>query len=205
MGSTMVSDRLRPRSQGLIDRVSGPFMKFSPNSISVTSFLLAVVSGYFYFIGSYFLLFAFVALLISSLLDAVDGNVARKRNLQSPRGDLVDHFLDRFSDIAIITGMTLSVFGSLSVGFFALEGVLMTSYMGTQSQALGQKRNYSGIMGRSDRLILMMLIALIQYFFPFQWILLGFALTPTIILLVVLAVAGNVTAITRFASTFRSL
>lgn len=201
----MVSDSLRPRMQKAIDALSAPFMRFSPNSISAASFILALLAGYFYFRTGYFLLLAFVALLFSSMLDAIDGNVARKRGMQSKRGDLVDHFLDRMSDIAVITGMTLSIFGSLSIGFFALEGVLMTSYMGTQSQALGLKRDYSGLLGRSDRLILMMLVALVQYFLPFNWQFYGFGFTPTIILLAVFAVVGNITAVTRFGKAYREL
>ncbi len=201
----MVSDSLRPRAQKAVDILSAPFMRFSPNSISAVSFLLAVAAGYFYYRGDYFLLLSFLALLLSSILDAVDGNVARKRKMQSKKGDLVDHFLDRFSDIAVITGMTLSAFGSLSVGFFALEAVMMTSYMGTQSQALGLKRDYAGLLGRSDRLILMMVFALVQYFVPFHPSALGFTFTPTLILLLVFAVVGNITAITRFARAYREL
>lgn len=201
----MVSDSLRPRAQKAIDALSRPFMGFRPNSISAASFVLAALAGYFYYAGDYFLLLSFAALLFSSVLDAVDGNVARKRNMQSRKGDLVDHFLDRFSDIAVITGMTLSAFGSLTVGFFALEGVLMTSYMGTQSQALGLKRDYSGIMGRSDRLILMMLVALVQFFVRIHWTFLGVSFTPTVIILAVFAVAGNITAISRFTRALGEL
>lgn len=201
----MVSDSLRPRAQKAIDVLSKPFMRFRPNSISAASFVLAVIAGFFYYEGHYLLLFSFAALLFSSILDAVDGNVARKRKMQGKKGDLVDHFLDRFSDIAIITGMTLSAFGSLTVGFFALEGVLMTSYMGTQSQALGLKRDYSGLLGRSDRLVLMMLVALVQFFVRFQWNFAGISFTPTVIVLAVFAIAGNITALSRFIRALRDL
>ncbi len=201
----MVSDSFRPRAQKAIDALSKPFMRFRPNTISAVSFFLAVAAGFFYYTGSYFLALSFIALLLSSILDAVDGNVARKRHMQSKKGDLVDHFLDRFSDIAVITGMALSAYGSLLVGFFALEGVMITSYMGTQSQALQLKRDYSGILGRSDRLILIMLFTLIQLFLPFSWALYSLAVTPTVILLVIFAVGGNITAVTRFSRAYRSL
>lgn len=201
----MVSDSLRPRVQRVIDSLSAPFMRFTPNSISAASFIIALLAGYLYFRGSFYLLLSFAALLFSSVLDAVDGNVARKRHMQGRKGDLVDHVLDRFSDIAILAGMAFSAFGSLSVGFFALEGVMITSYMGTQSQALGLKRDYSGIMGRSDRLILMMVFALLQYFIPFNWNFPYLSITPTILLLLVFAVAGNITAVTRFARSYKAL
>ncbi|MDX1534867.1 MAG: CDP-alcohol phosphatidyltransferase family protein, partial [Thermoplasmata archaeon] len=37
---------------------------------------------------------AFVALAASSLLDALDGKVARLRGVASPRGDFMDHVFD---------------------------------------------------------------------------------------------------------------
>lgn len=201
----MVSDSLRPRAQKYLDTLSKPFMGLRPNTISAISFVLALAAGYFYYLTGYFLLLAFVALLFSSILDAVDGTVARKRGLQSKKGDLVDHFLDRVSDIAVITGMTLSIFGSLTVGFFALEGVMLTSYMGTQSQALNLKRDYSGLLGRSDRLILMLIFTLIQFFLPLHITIYGFTLTPTIILLAIFAVVGNLTAVYRFRKAYKQL
>ncbi len=201
----MVADRLRGRSQRFIDAASKPFMALSPNTISAVSFILAVISGYAFFRSGYFIIVSFFALLFSALFDAVDGNVARRRNLHSKKGDLVDHVLDRFSDIAVIAGMVFSPYGSIYIGFFALEGIMMTSYMGTQSQALGLSRNYSGILGRSDRLILMLVFILLQFFVKSTYTLDGIAFTVTVILLIWFAVAGNVTAVTRFMQSYRSL
>lgn len=201
----MVADRLRNRTKGLIDSLSNPFMSISPNIISMISFILAAIAGYAYYRGGYFILISFLALLFSSLFDAVDGNVARRRNMQSRRGDLVDHVLDRFSDIAIVAGMVFSPYGSLLIGFFALEGILMTSYMGTQSQALGLSRNYSGILGRGDRLILILIFMLIQYFVVSSYTIYGMRFTVTVILLTWFAVAGNATAVWRFLQSYGSL
>src|SRR2546430_14514327 len=54
----------------------------------------------------------------------------------------------------------------LEVGMLALLGVLLTSYMGTQAQAVGQGRAYGGILGRADRLVLLFLGGLIQWLGP---------------------------------------
>ncbi len=40
---------------------------------------------------------------------------------------------------------------SWQIGVFALTGVLMASYLGTQAQAVGVGRYYGGLLGRSDR------------------------------------------------------
>src|SRR5438046_10076189 len=51
----------------------------------------------------------------------------------------------------------------LGVGTLALLGVLLTSYMGTQAQAVGQGRVYGGVLGRADRLVLLFVGCLIQW------------------------------------------
>lgn len=201
----MVMDSLRGRSDGLITALSRPFMKLSPNSISLMSLLLAAITGLFIFEGKTLLSVAFVALLLSSLFDAVDGKVARMKNISSPIGDLVDHVIDRYSDIFILLGFIFSAPGSLVFGIPALTGVLMTSYMGTQSQALGLHRNYSGILGRGDRLVFMMVFILIQLFLPFNLHLAAMNLTPTILLLIWFAIAGNITAVFRFRDAYSGL
>lgn len=201
----MVMDSLRGRSDRLITVLSRPFMKLSPNSISLMSLLLAAITGLFIFEGKILLAAAFVTLILSSLFDAVDGKVARLKNVSSPIGDLVDHVIDRYSDIFILLGFIFSAPGSLVFGIPALIGVLMTSYMGTQSQALGLHRNYSGILGRADRLVFMIVFILIQLFLPFSlhfWVI---SLTPTVLLLVWFAIAGNITAAFRFRDAYSGL
>ncbi len=201
----MVLDSLRPKTQKVLDRISSPFMGIHPNILSLFSFVAAFFAGLFYFFGGYLLLLSFVLVILSGILDAVDGNVARRRKLQSRRGDLIDHFLDRLSDVALVAGISLSAYGSAVLGFFAIEGVLMTSYMGTQSQALGLKRDYSGIMGRADRLVLVMIFALLQFSVPFSFHIFGFGVTPSVILMIIFAIAGNATAISRFRKAYRAL
>jgi archaetidylinositol phosphate synthase len=201
----MVLDSLRGRADGLITSMSRPFMGMNPNTISFLSLILAGLSGLTIWLGGLYLGLAFILLILSALFDAVDGKVARTRNLSSPLGDLVDHVLDRYSDILIMIGFIFSSPGSEFLGIIALIGVLMTSYMGTQSQALGLKRNYSGILGRADRLAFMMVFILIQLLIPFSIHMPLFNLTPTAILLLWFAIAGNATALLRFRDSYSSL
>ena len=90
-----------------------------------------------------------------------------------------------------------------SIGLLAIVGMLLTSYMGTQAQAVGYKRNYSGLLGRADRLVLLMFAPIIQHillifgykmiymFYLLEWILIYFA------------VIGNITAVQRFVCTLK--
>ena len=80
------------------------------------------------------------------------------------RGVLVDHRLVSVGDILIIVCIAFGAFVNIEIGFAAIIGVLMLSYMGTQAQAVGAGREYAGLLGRADRLIVLMLVPIIHYF-----------------------------------------
>jgi archaetidylinositol phosphate synthase len=201
----MVLDSYRNTADKFLIPLSKPFMKVNPNTISVFSLVFAGLTGLFFYMGSYLILASFVTLILSALFDAIDGKVARLRNIASKKGDLLDHVLDRYSDILIMLGFIFSIHAQVWIGMLAIIGVLLTSYLGVQSQALGLKRNYSGILGRADRLVLMLIFILLQFFISYHAVYYGVLITPMNILLIWFAIAGNVTAVMRFRDTYSAL
>lgn len=198
----MVLDSYRSRFDAVLEPVSKLFLSMNPNAISVLSVILAALSGLFYYLSSdLFLALAFVTLVLSALFDAVDGKVARLRKIASKKGDLVDHVLDRYADIFIILGMTFSIYGNITIGLFAIIGVMLTSYMGTQAQALGLKRNYSGVLGRADRLVMILVVIILQIIISGHYNVAGIQITITVILLAWFAIGGNATALKRFSDS----
>ncbi len=125
--------------------------------------------------------------------------------------------LDRYADLFIIGGMTISPFCDPWIGVLAIVGVIFASYMGTQAQAVGVKRDYSGLLGRSDRLVLLIFVPLIQMFlemarllpathhFPVTAAGVTVNLSVIEIMMVWFAIAGNATAIQRASSTWKEL
>jgi archaetidylinositol phosphate synthase len=200
-----MAEKEKRRGENFAEIISKPFMRFSPNSISVASLILAILAGVFFFLGGYYLILAVIFVAFSALFDAVDGQVARARNMASRRGDYIDHVIDRYSDIAIITGIGLSHTGNAVILAFALSGVLLTSYLGTQAQAIGLGRDYEGVMGRANRLVIIMLFSIVQIIVPFSYNFNVILITPFVLLLFILAVGGHLTALRRISRTFRRL
>ena len=165
----MVADDYREVGAKILDPIAEK-IPLSPMSISFLSLITAIGAGYsFYLVESNlgnkeYLLAGALLVFLTAVLDALDGIVARKRGLSSKRGDLVDHTLDRVADILIIGGIAFGPLVNTEIGFAAIIGVLMLSYMGTQAQAVGAGREYAGLLGRADRLIVLMLIPVINYF-----------------------------------------
>ena len=140
-----------------------------PMGISLLSLITALTAGYSFYVGDLdsnksYLLLGSLMVFLTAVFDALDGIVARERNLSSKRGDLVDHTLDRVADIIIVGGIALGPLVDITVGFSAIIGILMLSYMGTQAQAVGAGREYAGLLGRADRLVLLAIVTVIQYF-----------------------------------------
>jgi len=139
-----------------------------PMGISFLSLLTAIGAGYSFYMADLentnWLLLGALMVFLTAILDALDGMVARMREISSRRGDLIDHTLDRVADIIIVGGIALGPLVEITVGFAAIIGILMLSYMGTQAQAVGAGREYAGLLGRADRLVVLVMVPIIQYF-----------------------------------------
>lgn len=194
----MTLDRLRP----LADRALSPFVTgardlgLTPNGVSVLAILVAAAAGAsFFFAGDATLLYPVggVLVFVNGWLDLLDGALARELETDSPAGDLLDHVLDRYADIFVVVGLAGGV-GRYDLGIAAVTGVLMTSYLGTQAQAVGLDRVYGGLLGRADRLALVGVVSVLMIALPDP--LRGLTLVGW--LLVVFAVVGHLTALQRF-------
>jgi len=111
--------------------------------------------------------------------------------------------------VLMIGAVAVSAWCNAYLGLLAIVGVLLTSYMGTQAQAVGAGRHYGGILGRADRMVLMILATFITWvllFFDIRSFTLGsYSITVFEVMMLWFAVVGNVTAIQRAVSTYRIL
>ena len=128
----------------------------------------------------------------------------------SKRGDLLDHVLDRYADVIMIGSVAVSAWCSPYIGILAIIGVLLTSYMGTQCQAIGAGRLYSGLLGRADRVVLLTLAPIIQVIYmavtDSAWITIGdYSITIFGIVMLWFAIIGNLTAVQRAIKIWKML
>ena len=163
----MVADDFREFGTKILNPIARA-MPIGPMGVSVVSLLTAIGAGYSFYMATMeereWLLIGALMVFLTAVFDALDGIVARMKEIASRRGDLLDHTLDRVADVIILGGIALSSMVDITVGFSAIIGVLMLSYMGTQAQAVGAGREYAGLLGRADRLVILVMIPIIQYF-----------------------------------------
>jgi archaetidylinositol phosphate synthase len=165
----------------------------TPNFFTIAALLASAAAGVLFFLRLE--LWGIIAVALNAFCDAMDGAVAREMNAQSKRGDFLDHAVDRYADIFIITGIFAGGMVPWQIGVLALTGVLMSSYLGTQAQAVGVGRYYGGILGRADRLVLILVIGIIDLVFPMSW----YSLSWFGWLFLLFGIFGHITAFQRFA------
>ena len=208
----MTLDKLRP----VAERVLHPFVAaadrvgLTPDGVSVIAFGFAVAAAAAYTaagtavvgVGPDPTLYLLGALFVlgNGWMDLLDGALARRQGTDSKAGDLLDHVLDRYADIVVVAGLAAGV-ESYLLGLLAVTGVLMTSYLGTQAQAVGLDRVYGGLVGRADRLAVIGIVTAIAAGYP------GPLWTLSLVewLLVFLAAVGHLTALQRFYHSMRAL
>lgn len=196
----MVLDKMRSRTDFLVNGVASRLGGVDPNSITIFSLFLAILFAISFYYQ--FLIISFFLLLAASYLDALDGAVARKFQKESKKGDFLDHLLDRYSDFIILFAMTISFFGNLYFGILAIAGTFLSSYVGTQSQAVGLTRMYGGFPGRADRLVIILIVIVIQIFTSGTPIF-GFYITSWALLF--LGLAGFINSIYRARLAYRTI
>jgi len=212
----MVLDNQRENINPLLSRLAKIFLKVNPNVLTWISLLFAFIAGLFFYLSrpgeeltNFYLCGASLFVFLNGFFDAIDGKVAKLTNKTSLKGDFLDHALDRYADVLILGGLALGAWIRYpTIGLLAIVGMLLTSYMGTQAQAIGYKRNYTGLLGRADRLVLLMIFPLMQHILLIYGIetiyiseLIDFNLLEW--MLVYFAIVGILTSIQRFFTTLR--
>ena len=102
----------------------------SPNMVSISSFLVGIVSAILFILKMPFS--AGLIAQFSSILDGVDGELARAKFQVSPYGGYMDSILDRYADLFLIFGMSTYVYSQqpsatvLLISFLALMGAPMS-------------------------------------------------------------------------------
>ncbi len=167
----------RPVSRWLTRRIA--HLPVTPNQITIFSFLLATLAALLMALPGWWTL-ALGGLLaqLSSIIDGVDGEIARLKRLHSNFGAWLDAVLDRYADAFLLFGLTWHAWsaavatggtGAAAIlwGFAAIVGSFVNSYTadkydGFMRKRLGAAREQRFRMGRDVRVFLVMLGALLN-------------------------------------------
>ena len=149
-------------------------LRIHPNILTLIGVLINVVAGFFLATDRF--LVAGVVMICANIFDFIDGKVAHLLNLQSPFGAFWDSTLDRFSDLALFTGLIV-LYSRLGRTDYVLLATLtlifslMTSYARARAECLIEKCKV-GFMERPERIVLFMIGAFTDSFAAVLWVIL---------------------------------
>jgi CDP-diacylglycerol--glycerol-3-phosphate 3-phosphatidyltransferase len=160
-------------------------LRIHPNTLTLIGVIINV--GAAWALGYDRFILAFVIMLVANIFDFIDGKVAYLLNLQSRFGAFWDSTLDRFSDLALPTGL-LFLYSKLGrtdyvmVASLALIFSIMTSYARARAESLVEKCKV-GFMERPERIVLLIIGAGTNRMAAVLWV---------ILVLSILAVANRI-------------
>jgi CDP-diacylglycerol--glycerol-3-phosphate 3-phosphatidyltransferase len=145
-------------------------------------------------------------LLVSALLDVLDGAVARAMHHTSPAGAVLDSVLDRYAEFIFFAGVFVYYREHLIaqlVVLAALLGSFLVTYSTAKAEALGITPP-RGWMKRSDRLTVLIVGTAFEPF-SFHWFETwsGELAWPVLVAMGLMAVLANVSAVLRFTALAR--
>jgi phosphatidylglycerophosphate synthase len=136
----------------------------TPNEVTIASLLIAFGAGWLLYLGHN--VWAAVAIHASSVVDGVDGDLARLRNTSSRFGAIFDAVLDRYADGAIIGGATYWAYAherypaAALLGLVALVGAFAVSYSRARIEASAGFAPEGFLLGVGTRDVRLLLLTL---------------------------------------------
>ncbi len=158
-----------------LDRPLAPLLRklgVSPNAITVAGFCITLL-------GALLLMFHLrvgaTVILAGSVLDMLDGIVARTQGKETKFGAFLDSVLDRVADAAIFLALAwnLGAAGNRAGAFLSLGTLVAAfavSYAKAKAEALGVKCE-AGVMERPERIVLVVIGAVTGWIMPVLWVL----------------------------------
>ena len=141
-----------------------------PTRINLWALAISITGGLALFYAEQnLLLLAYIPIMAfaRTALNALDGMVARINKVKNQNyGEVLNEFTDRLSDIAIFLGLALAPYTNQTLGLFSITSILLVSYIGILPKAAKAKRQYSGPLGKADRMFYLSLGAIIMLIFP---------------------------------------
>jgi CDP-diacylglycerol--glycerol-3-phosphate 3-phosphatidyltransferase len=160
-------------------------LRIHPNTLTLIGVIINV--GAAWALGFQRFILAGVIMVVANIFDFIDGKVAHELHLQSRFGAFWDSTLDRFSDLALLTGL-IYLYSKLGRSDYVMVAALtlifsiMTSYARARAESLVDKCKV-GFMERPERIVLFMIGAFTNRMAAVLWV---------ILVLSILAVANRI-------------
>src|SRR5262245_26225138 len=149
-------------------------LRIHPNTLTLIGVIINIGAAWALGLGRFII--AGVLMVAANIFDFIDGKVAYQLHLQSRFGAFWDSTLDRFSDLALLTGL-IFLYSKLGRSDYVMVAALtlifsiMTSYTRARAESLVEKCKV-GFMERPERIVLFMIGAFTNRMAGVLWVIL---------------------------------
>ena len=182
-----------------------------PDIVSYVAVVVTAATAWCFFDSAnhpVLLIIAILLIILRMTLNTLDGVMAMRRGNLSLKGEIVNALPDRYSDILMVAGIALSPLCRNWLGIAAISTMFLVSYTGMLSKALTVSWQHHGPMGKVERMVLIMVFALIQFVVlpekqAVQWF--GIQATPMEWSMGIMTVLGQYTILRRLKGQLREI
>lgn len=194
----MVSSKFKEKFEEWVAGGVRPLVSLgiTPNALTIMGLVTSFISALCYVTwrtNRLFLPLAGALILLSGLIDAIDGVLARSTGRVSVFGGFLDSVSDRYSDAVVLSGIVYAGLCHPAWGLAAIVGSLMVSYTRARAEAAGVKMAAVGFAERAERMVFLALTSMAAYY-NLQILFWG---------IVVLAVVAHFTVLQRAAHFYK--
>lgn len=104
----------------------------SPNQISTIGFIVGIVGAVLVAAGM--LVSGLVVMVVSQIIDGLDGGVARMYKLQSDKGQMLEVVFDRLNELAMFLALVYSGYVTLFMAILAFVAILLVTIIEPMSK-----------------------------------------------------------------------
>lgn len=194
----MVSSKFKEKFEEWVAGGVRPLVSLgiTPNALTIMGLVTSFISALCYVTwrtNRLFLPLAGALILLSGLIDAIDGVLARSTGRVSVFGGFLDSVSDRYSDAVVLSAIVYAGLCHPAWGLAAIVGSLMVSYTRARAEAAGVKMAAVGFAERAERMVFLALTSMAAYY-NLQILFWG---------IVVLAVVAQFTVLQRAAHFYK--
>jgi len=187
----VIDTRVRPRVTRFLEPIGKALAAVGVTPTMMTAIGLGIVIVGAILIASDALRTGAIVVLIGSLLDGLDGSIARASDSVTARGAFLDSVFDRIGEIAAFAGLGVAFVDNeriLLLVVLAIGGAMLVPYIRSRAEVEGFNGK-GGLMGRAERILLFTVGLILGLVEPMLWI---------------FVVLVWITALMRFVDTYRS-
>lgn len=195
----MLSSIVRRLAQSLLNSIAVRLNRLgvTPNALTLIGFLGMCVIGLVLANGQFAL--GGVLIILAGMFDALDGSLARLTNRVTKFGAFLDSTTDRYAEGVLFLGILAwylprGVTNVAYLVYLSLLGSLMVSYARARAEGIGVECK-EGLLTRFERIALLVIGLLLTAVFGD---------TPILVVLAILAVFTNITAVQRMWLVYKA-